>query len=145
MDNASGNHYGKELLRDYFFKHMPENLRVAFNEKYNLDQDFIKYNLYKEPNPNAYLASFAEFMFLHKEDKYITDLIKAGVRTLANNMIFQFKEEMKTVPVHFAGTIAFLSQDEIREVGEEMGFKVGNFIRRPIDGLVSYHTQKLKK
>lgn len=144
MDNASGNHYGKELIRDYFFKHMPENLRISFNEKYNLDSDFIKYNLYKEPNPNAYLASFAEFMFLHKEDEYITNLIKEGVRTLARNMIFQFKEEIKTVPVHFAGTIAFLSQDEIKEVGKEMGFKVGNFIRRPIEGLVSYHTKNLK-
>ncbi len=59
-------------------------------------------------------------------------------------MIFQFKEELKTAPVHFAGTIAYLSQDEIKEVGEEMGFKVGNFIRRPIEGLVNYHTKKLK-
>ena len=144
MDDASGNYYGKELIRDYFYKHMPVKLRIAFKEKYNMDEDFIKYNIYKEPNPNAYLASFAEFMFLHKESEYITELIKSGVRSLAKNMIFQFKEELKTAPVHFAGTIAFLSQDEIREVGTEMGFKVGNFIRRPIEGLVTYHTKNLK-
>jgi N-acetylglucosamine kinase-like BadF-type ATPase len=144
MDDASGNYYGKELIRDYFYKHMPVKLRIAFKEKYNMDEDFIKYNIYKEPNPNAYLASFAEFMFLHKESEYITELIKSGVRSLAKNMIFQFKEELKTAPVHFAGTIAFLSQDEIREVGAEMGFKVGNFIRRPIEGLVTYHTKNLK-
>ena len=144
MDDASGNYYGKILLQDYFFKHMPETLRIAFSEKYNLDSDFIKHSLYKKPNPNAYLASFAEFMFLHKESQYITNLIKRGVRDLARNMIFQFKEEIKTAPVHFAGTIAYLSQDEIKEVGEEMGFKVGNFIRRPIEGLVTYHTKNLK-
>ena len=144
MDDASGNYYGKELIRDYFYKHMPVKLRIAFKEKYNMDEDFIKYNIYKEPNPNAYLASFAEFMFLHKESEYIKELIKSGVRSLAKNMIFQFKEELKTAPVHFAGTIAFLSQDEIREVGAEMGFKVGNFIRRPIEGLVTYHTKNLK-
>ncbi|MDX5583352.1 MAG: N-acetylglucosamine kinase [Aureibaculum sp.] len=144
MDDASGNYYGKQLIRDYFYKHMPVKLRIAFKEKYNMDEDFIKYNIYKEPNPNAYLASFAEFMFLHKESEYIKELIKSGVRALAKNMIFQFKEELKTAPVHFAGTIAFLSQDEIREVGAEMGFKVGNFIRRPIEGLVTYHTKNLK-
>jgi N-acetylglucosamine kinase-like BadF-type ATPase len=144
MDDASGNYYGKQLIRDYFYKHMPVKLRISFKEKYNMDEDFIKYNIYKEPNPNAYLASFAEFMFLHKESEYIKELIKSGVRSLAKNMIFQFKEELKTVPVHFAGTIAFLSQEEIREVGAEMGFKVGNFIRRPIEGLVSYHTKNLK-
>ena len=144
MDDASGNYYGKQLIRDYFYKHMPVKLRIAFTEKYNMDEDFIKYNIYKEPNPNAYLASFAEFMFLHKESEYIKELIKSGVRSLAKNMIFQFKEELKNAPVHFAGTIAFLSQDEIREVGAEMGFKVGNFIRRPIEGLVTYHTKNLK-
>ena len=59
-------------------------------------------------------------------------------------MILQFKEELKTVPVHFAGSIAFFSEKEIMEVGEELGFRVGNIVRRPIDGLVQYHINKLK-
>ena len=56
-------------------------------------------------------------------------------------MIMQYKEELKTVPVHFAGSIAYFSQKEIKEVAEEMGFKVGNFERRPIDGLVGFQTK----
>ncbi len=142
MDHASGNYFGKQLIRDYYFNHMPEALRVSFNEKYNLDADFIKYNLYKQPNPNAYLASFAEFMFLNKESPYIKEMIKLGFRRFTKNMIYQFKDKLQDVPVHFAGSIAFLSQEEIREVADEMGFKVGNFVKRPIDGLVKYHTQK---
>lgn len=143
MDDASGNYYGKQLIRDYYFNHMPETLKVAFAEKYNMEADFIKYNLYKQPNPNAYLANFAEFMFLNKESEYITELIKKGIRVFTENMILQFKEELKTVPVHFAGSIAFFSEDEIREVANEYGYKVGNIVRRPIEGLVSYHTSNL--
>lgn len=143
MDHASGNYFGKQLIRDYYFNHMPENLKVSFNDKYNLEPGFIKYNLYKEQNPNAYLASFAEFMFLNKESEYIRDMIKLGFKRFTRNMIYQFKDKLDNVPVHFAGSIAFLSQDEIREVADEMGFKVGNFVKRPIDGLVKYHTQKL--
>lgn len=143
MDHASGNYFGKQLIRDYFFNHMPEDLKVSFNEKYNLDPDFIKYNLYKQPNPNAYLASFAEFMFMNKESKYIRDMIKLGFKRFTKNMIYQFKDKLDEVPVHFAGSIAFLSQDEIKEVADEMGFKVGNFVKRPIEGLVKYHTKKL--
>ncbi|TXG39472.1 N-acetylglucosamine kinase [Seonamhaeicola maritimus] len=143
MDDASGNYYGKQLIRDYYFNHMPENVKVAFGAKFNMDSDFIKYNLYKQPNPNAYLANFAEFMFLHKDSEYTINLIKDGIRLFAKNMIMQFKEELKTVPVHFAGSIAFFSQNEIREVAEEMGFKVGNFVRRPIDGLVPFHISNL--
>ena len=140
MDDASGNYYGKQLIRDYYFNQMPEDIKIAFADKYNLEADFIKYNLYKQPNPNAYLAIFAEFMILNKDSKYIKELIKDGIRVFTNNMILQFKEELKSVPVHFAGSIAFFCQDEIREVGKELGFKTGNFERRPIEGLVKFHT-----
>ncbi|WP_298345990.1 N-acetylglucosamine kinase [uncultured Algibacter sp.] len=143
MDDASGNYYGKELLRDYYFNHMPENVKIAFGAKYNLESDFIKYNLYKQPSPNAYLANFAEFMFLQKDSDYIVELIKNGIRRFAKNMIMQYKEELKTVPIHFAGSIAYFSRKEIEEVAEEMGFTVGNFERRPIDGLVPFHTKNL--
>jgi len=144
MDDASGNYYGKQLIRDYYFNQMPDKIKVAFSSKYNLEADYIKYNIYKQPNPNAYLANFAEFMFLNKDSEYIREVIKNGIRLLAKNMIFQYKEEIKTVPVHFAGSIAYFSQQEIKEVGEEMGFKVGNFERRPIEGLVAFHTKNLK-
>jgi len=144
MDDASGNYYGKQLIRDYYFNHMPDKIKVAFSSKYNLEADYIKYNIYKQPNPNAYLANFAEFMFLNKDSEYIREVIKNGIRLLAKNMILQYKEEVKTVPVHFAGSIAYFSQQEIKEVGEEMGFKVGNFERRPIEGLVAFHTKNLK-
>ncbi|GAA4934698.1 hypothetical protein GCM10023314_03910 [Algibacter agarivorans] len=143
MDDASGNYYGKQLIRDYYFNNMPENVKIAFGSKYNMEPDYIKYNLYKQPNPNAYLANFAEFMFLHKDSEYTINLIKKGIRLFATNMIMQYKEELKTVPVHFAGSIAYFSQKEIKEVAEEMGFKVGNFERRPIDGLVGFHTKDL--
>ncbi|MCF7560123.1 N-acetylglucosamine kinase [Sabulilitoribacter multivorans] len=143
MDDASGNYYGKELIRDYYFNHMPENIKIAFGAKFNLEADYIKYNIYKQPNPNAYLANFAEFMFLNKDSDYILQLIKKGIRLFAKNMIMQYKEEIKTVPVHFAGSIAFFSQDLIKEVALEMGFVVGNIERRPIDGLVAYHTKNL--
>jgi N-acetylglucosamine kinase-like BadF-type ATPase len=142
MDDASGNYYGKQLLRDYYFNHMPEDIKIAFGDKYNLEADYIKYNLYKQPNPNAYLAQFAEFMILNKDSAYVKEVIKNGIRVFAKNMILQFKEELKTVPVHFAGSIAFFCQNEIREVAEELNFKVGNFERRPIEGLVSFHTNK---
>ncbi len=143
MDDASGNYFGRQLIRDYYFNHMPEDVKVAFGSKFNMESDYIKYNLYKQANPNAYLANFAEFMFLHKDSQYTINLIKKGIRLFAENMILQYKEELKTVPVHFAGSIAYFSQDEIKEVADEMGFKVGNFERRPIEGLVSFHTKSL--
>jgi N-acetylglucosamine kinase-like BadF-type ATPase len=144
MDDAAGNYYGKQLIRDYYFNHMPEDIKVAFGSKYNMEADYIKYNIYKQPNPNAYLANFAEFMFLNKDSDYILEMIKDGIRLFAKNMILQYKEEIKNVPVHFAGSIAYFSQDQIKEVALELGFIVGNFERRPIEGLVAFHTKQLQ-
>lgn len=143
MDDASGNYFGKQLIRDYYFNHMPETIKISFADKYNMDADYIKNNLYKQPSPNAYLANFAEFMFLNIDSPYIQDMIREGMRIFARNMIFQFKKEIETVPVHFAGSIAFFAKKQINEVAKEMGFTAGNFVRRPIDGLVAYHTRKL--
>ena len=143
MDDASGNYFGRQLLRDYYFNKMPETIRLAFCHKYNVEADFIKYNLYKQSNPNAYLANFAEFMFLNKDSEYIVNVIKQGIRVFSESMILQFKEELKTCPVHFAGSIAYFSKDEILEVANEYNYTVGNFIRRPIEGLVKYHTNNL--
>ena len=146
MDEASGNYFGKQLIRDYYFNKMPETIKLAFEHRFNLDPDYIKYNLYKQPNPNAYLADFAEFMFLNKESIYVTDLIKKGIRKFTEHMILQFKEELKSeqCPVHFAGSIAYFSKKEIKSVLEEYGLTAGNFVRRPIEGLVKYHIDNLE-
>ena len=144
MDDASGNYFGRKLLRDYYFNHMPHDLKLVFKTRYNVNEDVIKNNLYKKPNPNAYLATFAEFMILNKESDYIQKVIKQGLREFVENMILQYAEEIKTVPVHFAGSIAYFTKDEIKAVAQEYGFTVGNFERRPIEGLVSYHAEIAK-
>ena len=72
MDDCSGNRFGRHLLRGYYFNKMPKELAQEFEKEYNVDADYIKHNLYKEPNPNAYLATFAKFLIKHKKlDKLI--------------------------------------------------------------------------
>ena len=143
MDDASGNYFGRQLLRDYYFNFMPHDFKLLFKSRYNLDDDFIKNNLYKKPNPNAYLAKFAEFLILNKESSYIQDVIQKGLSSFIRTMIFQFKNEIKSVPVHFAGSIAFFLQDEIKNISKTFNFEVGRFQRRPIEGLIQYHLQQV--
>ena len=143
MDDASGNYFGRQLLRDYYFNFMPHDFKLLFKSRYNLDEDFIKNNLYKKPNPNAYLAKFAEFLILNKESPYIQGVIQKGLSSFIRSMIFQFKNEIKSVPVHFAGSIAFFLQDEIKNISKTFNFEVGRFQRRPIEGLIQYHLQQV--
>ena len=45
MDYASGNYYGKYLIRAYYFNKMPEYLREEFAESYDLSPNTIKNKL----------------------------------------------------------------------------------------------------
>lgn len=143
MDDASGNYFGRQLLRDYYFDFMPHDFKLIFETRYNINADYIKKNLYKKPNPNAYLSKFAEFLVLNRESDYVQSVIKKGLRSFVKTMILQYEDEIKTVPVHFAGSIAFFLQEEIKEIAMEFGFKIGNFQRRPIEGLVDFHINQV--
>ena len=138
MDDCSGNQFGRHLIRGYYFNKMPKDLAKKFESDYNLDADIIKHNLYKEPNPNAYLATFAKFLIQHKDTDFCKKIIFSAMEDFVENYIKQF-ENCKEVPVHFIGSIAFYLKDELQEVLTKHGLKLGNVLRRPIDGLIEYH------
>jgi uncharacterized membrane-anchored protein YjiN (DUF445 family) len=117
---------------------MPVNLAKEFEEEYNVEPDYIKNNLYKEPNPNAYLATFAKFLIKHKDTEFCKKYIHAEMEEFVENYIKQF-DQYTEVPVHFVGSIAFYLRDELNEVLTNHGIKLGNVLRRPIDGLIAYH------
>ena len=146
MDEASGNYFGKRLIRDYFYKKMPRQLAIEFETRFNVDPDEIKINLYKKPNPNMYLASFAEFIFTSEEvNGYFYKLISEGILKFIEYRILCFKEA-QTVPIHFIGSIAHFSEDIIQDCMNRYHLELGNIIRRPIDGLIAYYkTNKLNK
>lgn len=140
MDDCSGNVFGKELIRKYYFNKMPKELAVEFEKEYNLDADFIKNKLYKEPNPNAYLATFAKFLIQNKEHEFCKKIIFKGMKSFVKNYIRQF-DNCKEVPVHFVGSIAFYLKDELQITFDKYELKLGNVLRRPIDGLIAYHVK----
>ena len=138
MDEASGNYFGKRLLQDYFYKKMPNDIAIAFNEKYNLDPDTIKYNLYHSEQPNAYLASFGAFLFdWNPDNRYIRQLIIEGVEDFLDKRVLCY-ERHEEVPVHFVGSIAYYAKEIIAQVSRRYELQVGNFVKRPIDGLIHY-------
>ncbi len=145
MAEASGNYFGKRLLRDYFYKKMPSQLALDFEKRFNLDPDEIKNHLYKRHNPNMYLASFAEFIFTSKEvNGYFYKLISEGMLKFLEYRILCFKES-QNVPIHFIGSIAHFSEEIIKECMKPYHLELGTIIRRPIDGLIEYYkTHKLQ-
>lgn len=142
MDDGSGNFFGRKLIRDYYFNKMPLDLGQKFSSEYNLEADVIKENLYKQPNPNTYLATFARFIVENKEHPYCKGVIEKGFQQFINNYIMQFDLATK-VPISFIGSIAFYLQDELKKALERNDLIVGKILQKPIDGLVKFHQSKM--
>ncbi|WP_374540030.1 BadF/BadG/BcrA/BcrD ATPase family protein [Flavobacterium sp.] len=138
MDDASGNRFGRHLIRAYYFNKMPKHLVEKFEREFDLDADVIKQNFYKEPNPNAYLATFAKFLIKNKEEVLFQSFIREEMTAFIENYIMQY-DNCKEVPVHFVGSIAFYLKDELKTILSENGIQMGNVLRRPIDGLIEFH------
>ena len=138
MDDGSGNFFGRKLIRDYYFHKMPQDLGFKFAKEYDLDPDVIKDNLYKQPNPNTYLATFARFLIENKDHPYCNGVIKKGFQQFVNNYIMQFELATK-VPIHFVGSIAHFLREELTTVIERNDLILGVIRQRPIEGLVEFH------
>ncbi len=142
MDEASGNYFGKRLIRDYYYKKMPKAIADVFEKEFDLSADVIKENIYKKENPNTYLASFAEFIFKNERNGYFYQLIVEGMRNFIEHRVLCFKEA-QNVPIHFVGSIAFFSQDIIRDVAQPYRLEIGNIVQRPIDGILDYYRKHI--
>jgi N-acetylglucosamine kinase-like BadF-type ATPase len=138
MDDCSGNRFGRHLIRGYYFNKMPIELAKEFEKEFKVDPDTVKQNLYKEPNPNAYLATFAKFLIKHKDTEFCQEYINKELESFVENYIKQY-ENYTEVPVHFIGSIAFYLKDELEKTLSKHNIKIGNVLRRPIDGLIEYH------
>ena len=138
MDDCSGNVFGKQLIRKYYFNKMPKELAHIFEKEYDLNPDSIKNELYKKANPNAYLATYAKFLIQHKETDFCKKIIFKEMKSFVKNYIQQY-ENCQEVPVNFVGSIAFYLKDELQLTFKKYGLQLGNVLRRPIDGLIAYH------
>ncbi|WP_139956184.1 N-acetylglucosamine kinase [Flavicella sediminum] len=144
MDEASGNYFGKRLLRNYFYKVMPDYIAKEFEKAYNLEPDHVKFNLYRQPNPNTYLADFASFMFQFKEDPYVLDLMEDGFDAFFKARVLPYNKD-KSTPIYFIGSIAHYFSDILEKVAAKHDLKITGVIQRPINNLIEYHKKNLIK
>jgi N-acetylglucosamine kinase-like BadF-type ATPase len=138
MDDASGNWFGKQLLRDYFFKKMPKPLRQQFKTEYKIDPKTVINNLYQKPQPNTYLASFAPFMKKHYKSSYIKNLLTRGFEQFVTQELTTY-DNYQELPLHFNGSIAYIFRKELLEVIERHGLKAGKIVKNPVEELINYH------
>ena len=140
-DEGSGTYIGKELLNRYLKRDMPEPLRSQFAKRYSVTTDSALESVYRQPQANRYLASFAKFAFHHLKHPYIARMVYDGFQQFLEKNVSKY-QDYRQYKVHFTGSIAFYYSNMLRQVANDLGFTIQNIVESPIAGLTLYHRNK---
>lgn len=140
-DEGSGAWLGKKMVTDYLRGHMPKKCIETINQELHIDKEIILEQVNHKPMPSRYLAGFARFISDHIDQTYFYQLLFDSFTSFAKNYIIRYANYDKYM-CHFVGSVAFHNQEILHQVARYMGFKIGNIIQSPIDGLTLYHSKR---
>ena len=137
-DEGSGSALGKNLLRRFFMKKLPQDLERAFINTYNLTIDEAIKNMYHNPRANAYLGEFNKFIAEHKNHSYFQNMVFDEMKNFLDYQVLPYKEAGE-VEINFIGYIAYIYEDILRSAAAELNLTIGKVVQKPIESLVDYH------
>ncbi|HNR18263.1 MAG TPA: N-acetylglucosamine kinase [Chitinophagaceae bacterium] len=138
-DEGSGAYLGKKVIQYYLYGTFDEELRGRFDLTYTTNKAEILENVYKKPLPNRYLAGFAKFLADNRGHYMIENIIEDGLNDFFFNHLCKYRETW-TMPVHFAGSVAFGFKDVLQQLCNSYEFELGRVMKNPMEGLIEYHS-----
>lgn len=140
-DEGSGAVLGKLFLGDVLKNQLPAPVAAAFLEEYSLDLLTIIRRVYREPQPNRFLASVTPFISKHIDVKEIHDMVLATFTAFFRRNVMQYTG-FKAHSVNFVGSIAYYFRPVLEEAARNCGCTIGTVIKSPMEGLLKYHSSK---
>ena len=136
-DEGSGAVLGKHLLHDLYTGVLSHNMRMTFEREMNVQLPDIISKVYREPQPNRFLASLSEFIHRHLDDEGVRQLVYNTFSDFVNYHLSRYGRH--DLPVSFVGSIAWYYQEQLSLVLQMLDYQVGVILRSPLEGLVAYH------
>ncbi len=137
-DEGGGTHLGKKVLQYYIHDIFDKELKTAFESLFKDSIPDILDNLYRKPFGNRYLAQYAHFIFQHRGHYMIENIAEDCLNDFFINHLLRYPQIWKT-PVHFTGSVSFYLKDILKNLCEQYDIQCGNFIQKPIQGLIKFH------
>lgn len=137
-DEGSGAAIGKDLIRSFLNREMPEALREELNKQYHLTRDNILQSVYQLPYPNRFLATFAPFASEHRQEPSIKAVLDRQFSSFLKRCVLLL-EGSQDLPIHFVGSVAEHFKEEIVRNALPLGLHLVQFQQDPMLGLIRYH------
>ncbi len=140
-DEGSGTHIGKKLIKYYLNNELPKDLAASFNKRFNTNLGEILHQVYKEPYPNRYLASFSKFVFQTIQHPFAAKIVSDSFHKFFDHHICKYAAYQQ-LPLHVVGSVGYYYGNILRHVANDRGVTLGKVIETPIAGLVLFHTEE---
>lgn len=142
-DEGSGAVIGKELVKSFFYREMPEELQYIMHQECPNGKLDILDNVYGNENgvPAAYLASFVKKFYPHKQHPFVWQLVKKCFEEFFQRHVFKYND-FRSLPIHFVGSVAYHFQDILGELIKEHQLHMGVVLQKPIEALFNFHHRK---
>ena len=134
-DEGSGTAMGRELLKRVYRFGL---LREQFEHWLGGDYGEVLRRVYREPGANQFLASLTRFVGEHRQE--CRDVISCTFEPFFARIREYYGSEISEAA--FVGGLAEAFSDEIRIAAETQGITITKILKRPMQGLIEYHTQK---
>ena len=129
-DEGSGAVMGRLFIGALFKGQLPDELREEYLSDTGEDLSDIIDKVYRQPQPNRYLAHAAKFIRQHLDCEPLEQLVVDNFRTFFRRNIIPY--ERPDLPVNFVGSIAYHFDPQLRKAAELEGVKVGKIIQSPL-------------
>ncbi len=137
-DQGSGFHIGKIMIQDYYYKRLTAELADHIRLNYDHNQDMISL-IYKQDQPNRFIASFATILDGFKELDYTIDLVSKCMDEFVVQQLLPLVKKEPDFAIGFTGSIGYQFRPQLDKVLSQHGLKASNVIKQPIDALIEFH------
>lgn len=128
-DEGSGAVLGKTLLGELMKGDLPDALREEFLTTHSLTLSTIIDRVYRQPQPNRFLASLVPFIADHRDLPQIHQMLVTAFRQFFSRNVRHYN--VPHMPVNFVGSIAYIFSPELHEAADAEGFTIGKILRQP--------------
>ncbi len=140
-DEGSGATLGKRLVSDAFKGHLPKSVKEKFLAAYSLTLPEILDRIYRQPNPNKFLAALVPFLSDNLWNPYIYSLVLKELTTFLTRNVMMYPD-VHSIEISFTGSVAFNFAKLLKEAASSQGLAIGKITKTPLDGLIAYHSTK---
>lgn len=137
-DEASGADIGKHIINAVEKALLPKALCDKFHHDTGTTTASIIECVYRAPEPNTFLASFAPWAADNMHHTEIREIIAARIATFIRHNITPLTPH-SSIPVGFVGSIAIAFEHILREECNKADIKITNIIKSPITLLSNHH------